>query len=103
MENKNDALMTGAPIVRASWVAGNELGPFGRQLSLADIWFSLWKRRVAIFLCTIGVFSFFALYVIVKRPIYESIAQIRVDSSQQGGLGLEDLVSQHFSDSDSEG
>jgi capsular exopolysaccharide synthesis family protein len=55
--------------------------------------------------CVFGGLIFLAivLYTFLKRPVYESVAQIRVDSSQQGSLGLEDLVSQKLADSDSEG
>lgn len=73
------------------------------DVSLGDIWSKVWKRRVGASLFALALFSLIALYTFVKRPVYESIAQIRVDSSQQGSLGLEDLVSQKLADSDSEG
>ena len=41
-----------------------------------------------------------ALYTFSTKPIYESMAQIRVDPSQQGSLGLEELMSQKFSADD---
>ena len=74
-----------------------------RQVSLADIWFTIRKRRVAIGVFTAAFFTVVALFTFLKKPVYESAAQIRVDSSQQGSLGLEDLVSQKLADSDSEG
>jgi len=73
------------------------------DVSLGEIWRKIWKRRIAASLFAGGIFLLVALYTFLKKPVYESIAQIRVDSSQQGSLGLEDLVSQKLADSDSEG
>jgi capsular exopolysaccharide synthesis family protein len=73
------------------------------DVSLREIGAKIWKRRVAASLFAAGIFLVIALYTFLKKPVYESVAQIRVDSSQQGSLGLEDLVSQKFADSDSEG
>jgi succinoglycan biosynthesis transport protein ExoP len=73
------------------------------DVSLGEIWLKIWKRRVAASLFASGIFLAVALYTFFKKPVYESVAQIRVDSSQQGSLGLEDLVSQKLADSDSEG
>lgn len=73
------------------------------DISLGDIWLKIWKRRTAATLFAASIFLAVVLYTFLKRPVYESVAQIRVDSSQQGSLGLEDLVSQKLADSDSEG
>jgi succinoglycan biosynthesis transport protein ExoP len=73
------------------------------EVSLAEIWRKIWKRRIAASLFAAAIFLMVALYAFLTKPVYESVAQIRVDSSQQGSLGLEDLVSQHMSDSDIEG
>jgi polysaccharide biosynthesis transport protein len=73
------------------------------EISLGEIWRKIWKRRIAASLFAAGIFLVIALYTFTKKPVYESVAQIRVDSSQQGSLGLEDLVSQHMSDADIEG
>jgi len=73
------------------------------EVSLGEIWVKIWKRRVAASLFAGGIFLAVVLYTFLKKPVYESVAQIRVDSSQQGSLGLEDLVSQKLADSDSEG
>jgi polysaccharide biosynthesis transport protein len=73
------------------------------DVSLQEIGAKIWKRRVAALLFAVTIFTLVALYTFLKKPMYESVAQIRVDSSQQGGLGLEDLVSQHMADSDAEG
>src|SRR5580704_17243309 len=70
------------------------------DVSLGEIWSKIWKRRVAAVLCAAGIFAAVALYTFLKRPVYESIAQICLVSSPQGSLGLADLVSQHMSDSD---
>ena len=73
------------------------------DVSLGEIGHKIWKRRVAASLVAGGILLAVVLYTFLKKPVYESVAQIRVDSSQQGSLGLEDLVSQKLSDSDSEG
>jgi polysaccharide biosynthesis transport protein len=73
------------------------------DVSLQEIGAKIWKRRVAASLFAAAIFTLVALYTFLKKPEYESVAQIRVDSSQQGSLGLEDLVSQKLADSDSEG
>jgi len=73
------------------------------DVSLQEIGAKIWKRRVAASWFAAAIFLLIALYTFLKKPVYESIAQIRVDSSQQGSLGLEDLVSQKLADSDSEG
>ena len=73
------------------------------DVSLQEIGAKIWKRRVAASLFAVAIFTLVALYTFLKKPVYESVAQIRVDSSQQGSLGLEDLLSQHMSDSDIEG
>ena len=73
------------------------------DVSLGEIWQNIWKRRVAASLFAAGIFLAVTLYTFLKKPVYESVAQIRVDSSQQGSLGLEDLVSQHLADADAEG
>jgi capsular exopolysaccharide synthesis family protein len=72
-------------------------------VSLGEIWLKIWKRRVAASLFAGAILLIVVLYTFLKKPVYESVAQIRVDSSQQGSLGLEDLVSQKLADSDSEG
>lgn len=73
------------------------------ELSLSEIWVKIWKRRLAASTFAAFLFLLVALYTFLKRPVYESVAQIRVDSSQQASLGLEDIISQKLSDSDSEG
>src|SRR6516164_1890264 len=73
------------------------------DVSLAELWRKIWKRRFAASLFAAAIFLLVALYTFLKKPVYESVAELRVDSSQQGSLGLEDLVSQKLADSDSEG
>jgi len=73
------------------------------DVSLQEIGAKIWKRRVAASLLAATIFTLVALYTFLKKPVYDSAAQIRVDPSQQGSLGIEDLLSQHMADSDSEG
>lgn len=104
MQNQGDAL---TPFVAPPLAAGRPqyLPPYPKkeQVSLADIWFTLWKHRFAAGICAAVIFALVALYTFVTKPLYESVAQIRVDSSQRGGLGLEELIAQRLPDSDNEG
>jgi polysaccharide biosynthesis transport protein len=73
------------------------------DVSLGEVGAKIWKHRFGACAFASLIFSAVLLYTFLKKPVYESIAEIRVDSSQQGSLGLEDLVSQKLADSDSEG
>ena len=103
MENNDTQLTRLIPPAQLA----NLINPYpatrGRELSLSDIWLKIWKRRLAAFIVATTIFGVIAVYTFVKKPVYESVAQIRVDASQQGGLGLEDLISQKLADSDAEG
>jgi succinoglycan biosynthesis transport protein ExoP len=71
-------------------------------LSLAEIWFVVWKRKLAISAFTLTTLVLVGAYSFLKKPVYESVAQLQYDSSQSGSLGLEDLISKKLSDGDSD-
>jgi capsular exopolysaccharide synthesis family protein len=104
MQNKPEARITRIPPMgRTSHLLDLPPGFRPAEVSLGEIWAKIWKRRVAASLFAGAILLIVVLYTFLKKPVYESVAQIRVDSSQQGSLGLEDLVSQKLADSDSEG
>jgi succinoglycan biosynthesis transport protein ExoP len=104
MQNRPETQISKAPLFgRLSNTATLPPALRNPDITLGEIWAKIWKRRVGASLVALTIFSAVAVYTFVKRPVYESVAQIRVDSSQQGSLGLEDLVSQKLADSDSEG
>jgi succinoglycan biosynthesis transport protein ExoP len=104
MQNRPETQISKAPLFgRLSNTATLPPALRNPDITLGEIWAKIWKRRVGASLAALTIFSAVAVYTFVKRPVYESVAQIRVDSSQQGSLGLEDLVSQKLADSDSEG
>lgn len=96
--NKQDALSKAAILpARAAWAGGNlPQQPMERDASLAELWLTLWKRRHAVMFFTAGVFLLAAIYCFWKTPVYESVARIHVDPSQQGGLGVEQLIAQQL-------
>jgi capsular exopolysaccharide synthesis family protein len=81
-------------------LSGEELNATDDGLSLAEIKFVLWKRRLAIGACTLVTILLVGLYTFLKKPMYESVAQLQYDASQSGSLGLEDLISKKLSDGD---
>jgi len=81
-------------------LSGEELNAADDGLSLAEIKFVLWKRRLAIGACAMVAILLVGLYTFLKKPMYESVAQLQYDASQSGSLGLEDLISKKLSDGD---
>ena len=100
--NKQDALSKAAILpARAAWAGGNlPQQPMERDASLAELWLTFWKRRHAVVFFAAGVFLLAAIYCFWKTPVYESVAQIHVDPSQQGGLGVEQLIAQQLAAND---
>jgi succinoglycan biosynthesis transport protein ExoP len=63
------------------------------DMSIADLFRILAKRKWLIVLCTFISLILATTYVELKTPIYESVASIRIDPGRVGSLGLSDLVS----------
>ena len=100
-EIKKDAVLRQTTLPRdEQWASGGPLVPMERELTLADIWLVIWKRKLVITLVAASTFLLGALYTYLKKPVYESTAQIQIDPSQQGSLGLDDIVSKALSPSD---
>ena len=91
-----------APPVPFLLPGGDASDPGDRALSLAEIWFVIWKRKLAIAGFMLVILLVVGAYTLLKRPVYESVAQLQYDSSQSGSLGLEDLISKKLSDGDSD-
>jgi polysaccharide biosynthesis transport protein len=70
------------------------------DMSIADLFRILTKRKWLIFICTLVCLVLAGAYAMLKTPIYESVASIRIDPGRVGSLGLSDLVSLTTGDSD---
>jgi succinoglycan biosynthesis transport protein ExoP len=61
----------------------------GEELSLADIWRIVLKRRITILICLIVALAVAGLYSFVQRPRYESTARIAVSFENENLFGSE--------------
>jgi len=99
---------------RLTKYAGRELTidlpvlPSGRsreqeQLTIADLWRILVKRKIAILGFTALALAASAAYAYTRTPIYEGIARLQIDPSRTTNLGLEesDKPSSGAADADS--
>ena len=79
-EIKKDAILRQATLPREEqWAGVKRLMPMERELTLADIWLVIWKRKLVITLVAASTFLLGALYTFLKKPVYESAAQIQID------------------------
>jgi len=62
-------------------------------MSIGDLLRILTKRKWLILICVVACFLLSLLYVHIKTPIYEATANIQIDPSRMGSLGLSDLIS----------
>jgi len=73
----------------------------GAELPLLEIWRILAKRKFVILaflaFCLLGACA----YILLKTPSYEAVARVHIDPSQSTSLGLEDLVEEKLSSTDS--
>jgi len=71
------------------------------ELPLLEIWRILAKRKFIVFaflaLCVLAV----SVYSFLKRPMYEAVSRVHIDPSQSTNMGLEDLVEEKLSSTDS--
>ena len=103
MENKKDCLVaTGSGRPAAIWAGGEDPELAEREFTLADSWFTVWKRRRVMALFTLATLLLVSLFTFLKKPVYESVAQIQYDSTKSGSLGLEEMISQTFSSGDAD-
>src|ERR1700674_5492825 len=61
-----------------------------QQLSIADIWRILAKRKALILSFAALVLCAAAVYTYLKTPIYESVARLQIDPTRSTSLGLGD-------------
>jgi capsular exopolysaccharide synthesis family protein len=77
---------------------GNSLMPTGGdgspdlELSLAEIWRTICKRKLIILCTTAAVFCAVALYTFSTTPMYESVVRLQIDPGRSSSLGLDDLI-----------
>jgi capsular exopolysaccharide synthesis family protein len=73
----------------------------GTELPLLEIWRILAKRKFVVFaflaLCLLAA----STYSVLKRPVYEAVARVHIDPTQSTNMGLEDLMEQTLSSTDS--
>jgi len=74
--------------------------PEATELPLLEIWRILVKRKFVILaflaLCLLAA----SAYIFLKRPVYEAVARVHIDPSQSTNMGLEDLVEEKLSSTD---
>lgn len=70
------------------------------EMSIRDIGRILLKSKWLIAGCTILCTALSLGYIVWKTPVYQSSAEIQIDSSRLGSLGLGDLLNAGFEDDD---
>ena len=61
-----------------------------QQLSVADIYRTVVKRRALILSFTLFVLAAATAYVFLKTPRYEGVARLQIDPNRSTNLGLQD-------------
>ena len=61
-----------------------------QQLSIADIWRTIEKRKGLILSFTLLVLCAVTAYIFLKTPMYEGVARLQIDPTRSTSLGLED-------------
>lgn len=72
-----------------------------QQLSIADVWRTLAKRKLPILGFAAIVFGLVAAYTFLKTPLYEGTARLQIDPSRSSTLGLDDSEKATSTDVDS--
>jgi succinoglycan biosynthesis transport protein ExoP len=72
-----------------------------QQLSIADIWRTLVKRKISILGFAAIVFGLVAAYTFLKTPLYEGMVRLQIDPSRSSSLGLDDSEKAASTDVDS--
>lgn len=60
-----------------------------QQLSLAEVWRTVVRRKLAIVSCALLIFLAAAAYTFLKTPVYEGLARLQIDPSLSSSLGLD--------------
>src|SRR5580700_3730383 len=72
-----------------------------QQLSIADVWRMLAKRKFSILVFAALVFGLAAAYTFLKTPLYEGVARLQIDPSRSSSLGLDESEKSAPTDVDS--
>jgi capsular exopolysaccharide synthesis family protein len=75
--------------------------PNSEELSLLEIWRTLFKRKLVVFGVLAATMLLVGAYTLHKTPLYEGVARIEIDPNRAPNLGLEDLIQEKLSSSDS--
>jgi uncharacterized protein involved in exopolysaccharide biosynthesis len=60
-----------------------------QQLSLAEMWKTFVKRRLAILGCAALIFLSVAVFTFLKTPVYEGLARLQINPDISASLGLD--------------
>lgn len=78
---------------------GTALLPLGgdnspdEELSLTELFRTVFKHKWIILFSTIVCFSAAAVYTFWMSPVYESVVRLQIDPSRSSNLGLDDMIS----------
>jgi polysaccharide biosynthesis transport protein len=90
LEDSQSLVTTHRPGSPARVVAAIErrtLAP--QQLSLAEIWKTFARRKLAILGCAVLIFGAVAAYTFLKTPQYEGVARLQIDPNLSSSIGLD--------------
>jgi polysaccharide biosynthesis transport protein len=60
------------------------------QLSIADLWRTVAKRKTSILTFALGVLALVSAYTFLKTPMFEGVARLQIDPTHSTSLGLDD-------------
>ena len=72
-----------------------------QQLSLAELWRTFVRRKLAILGCAGVVFMAVAAYAFLKTPLYEGVARLQIDPNLSSSIGLDGSDKSSSVDADS--
>ena len=91
--------MSATPVLQPG--PGWQMQPYGsEELSLAEIWRTLFKRKFAVLGFLAAIMLLVTAYTLHKTPLYEGVARIDINPNNTPNLGLEDLIQEKLSSGD---
>jgi capsular exopolysaccharide synthesis family protein len=78
-------------------------GSYEAELSLAQVFRTVFKRKWIILFSAVAVFCAVAAYTLTLKPVYESIARLQIDPSRSADLGIDDMLSEKLGTGDASG
>src|SRR6185437_3522380 len=86
------------PVTGAPQMPGWSMQPAGgEELSLIEIWRTLFKRKIIVGAFLLGTLALVTAYILYKTPLYEGVARIEIDPNRTPKLGLQDLMEEKLS------